>query len=246
MGDEVEIAQESVAGSSPAERAGFRQKIASLDERYGIFRLAKFAIATGTGFLIAEAILTFGLFRLYGEFSAPSNAYSSLTFLTVDITALALGVAVSFFLNERFTLKVSDNNNNRHPAGNSSRIHMRLLKFEAVNAMGNVTIILVQLALFFTLSLTPVVGNMIGAIVSYPVTYLVSMHFVWGSATGPLAGFQQTLRRTREPQKAGPLHQSHPLTEITVFVALFVISRMHWPRKNTRGHKGNGTRHHRG
>jgi putative flippase GtrA len=226
MGDEVEIAQESVAKSSPAERAGFRQKIVSLDERYGIFKLAKFAVATGTGFLIAEAILTLGLFSLYGQFSAPSNAYSSLTFLAVDIAALAIGVAVSFFLNERFTLRVSDDDDNsRHPAGASSRIHIRLLKFEAVNAMGNVTIMLVQLALLFMLSITPVVGNMIGAIVSYPVTYLVSMHFVWGSGAGRLTGFQQTLRRSQELQKAVPLHQSPPLTEITVFVALFVISR---------------------
>lgn len=46
--------------------------------------------------------------------------------------------------------------------------------------MGNVITVLVQLMLLAMISLSPVFGNIIGAIVSYPLTYIVSMHFVWG------------------------------------------------------------------
>ncbi|MDA4115619.1 MAG: hypothetical protein OK442_03570 [Thaumarchaeota archaeon] len=46
--------------------------------------------------------------------------------------------------------------------------------------MGNVLIVAVQLTLLATISLSPVFGSVVGAVVSYPVTYAVSMHFVWG------------------------------------------------------------------
>ncbi|MDA4118038.1 MAG: hypothetical protein OK455_06815, partial [Thaumarchaeota archaeon] len=77
-----------------------------MDERYGVFKFAKFAIASGIGFLLAEGILTLGVLRLYGKLSAPSDAYASPTFLAIDVAALALGVAASFFLNEHFTVHV--------------------------------------------------------------------------------------------------------------------------------------------
>ncbi|MDA4118039.1 MAG: hypothetical protein OK455_06820, partial [Thaumarchaeota archaeon] len=68
----------------------------------------------------------------------------------------------------------------------------RLLKFEGANAMGNATILGVQFALLVTLSVTPMIGNIVGAIVSYPVTYLVSMHFVWRHTSGGSKGNDET------------------------------------------------------
>ena len=165
---------------SPSKETGLKAMLLALDERYGLFKLTRFAIATGIGFLIAEVMIALGLFELYGRFTAPSNAYSSAVFLSIDVAALALGVAASFFLNERFTVDVGQIKKD----GATNSLPARLLKFEGVNAMGNLTILVVQFILFWTVSLTPVIGNIVGAIVSYPVTYLISMHFVWGRAPG--------------------------------------------------------------
>jgi putative flippase GtrA len=172
--------------SRPAR--AIRQKLIDLDERYGVFKLAKFAIASAIGFLLAEGILTLSVLRLYGKLSAPSDAYASPTFLAIDVAALALGVAASFFLNEQYTVHVQRTPND----GASNSLPFRLLKFEGVNAMGNVTILGVQLALLVTLSVTPVIGNIVGALVSYPVTYLVSMHFVWRRTSGGSKGNDET------------------------------------------------------
>ncbi|HVB12096.1 MAG TPA: hypothetical protein VNE86_03110, partial [Nitrososphaerales archaeon] len=57
---------------------------------------------------------------------------------------------------------------------------VRWYKYQLAALLGNVVIVLVQLALLATISLSPVIGNVIGAVVSYPVTYFVSMRFVWG------------------------------------------------------------------
>jgi putative flippase GtrA len=55
----------------------------------------------------------------------------------------------------------------------------RVLRFEGVNAVGNAVVIVVQFALLAALSLSPLIGNVVGAIVSYPITYLISLRFVW-------------------------------------------------------------------
>jgi putative flippase GtrA len=205
-------------GQTPAQ-GGVREKIATLDRRFGIFKLAKFAIAAGSGFLLGEAIITLSVWRLYGSLTAPRNAYSSPDFLTIDVSALALGVALSFFLNERFTVR-----DQQRPQGGSNSLPFRLLKFEGVNALGNATIIAVQFALLATLSVTPSIGNIIGAIVSYPVTYLMSMHFIWQNAkNGPKEN--HLVQRTRErTKKVGPV--SPPLGAVVILVALYVASQL--------------------
>lgn len=162
------------AGVRPARDVGLKGEIRKLDEKYHVLKVARFAAASGIGFLIAEGIITVGVLSLFGRLTAPSDAYASPLFLAVDVSALALGVCASFFLNERFTVDTGR-------AGRSRSLPVRLLKFEGVNAMGNLTIIAVQFALLLTLSLSPVIGNIVGAIVSYPVTYLISMRFVWST-----------------------------------------------------------------
>jgi len=216
--------------SSHSEATGIRQKVISLDKKYGVFKLAKFAIASGSGFLLAEGILTLGVLRLYGKLSAPGDAYSSPMFLALDVSALALGVALSFFLNERYTVHAQRVRN-----GSSSILPVRLLKFEGVNAMGNATIIAVQFVLLTTLTITPVIGNVIGAIVSYPVTYLISMHFVWkGEGSGPAA--KRPAHHRNQPQKkGGPLA---PPVKATVFlVSLYVLSRALGRRERLQAHR---------
>lgn len=200
-----------------SETGGIRQKIISLDRKYGVFKLAKFAIASGTGFLLAQGILTLGVLRLYGKFSAPGDAYSSPAFLALDVAALASGVALSFFLNEHYTVRVQRTRKD----GGSSGLPVRLLKFEGVNAMGNLTIIAVQFALLATLSITPLIGNVAGAIVSYPVTYLISMRFVWKSPGHDPAGRSPTHHAHNSQKKGGPL----PAVAAVIFlVSLYALS----------------------
>jgi len=164
-----------IAEDSRSETNGIRKRIISLDKKYGVFQLAKFGIASATGFLVAEAILTLGALLQYGKVSVPGAALFSPTFSAVDIGALAFGVFIAFLMNERFTVRVRPT----HKRGRSNSRAARLLKFEGVNAVGNAVVIGVQLALLVTLSISPVVGNVVGAIVSYPITYLISMRFVW-------------------------------------------------------------------
>ncbi|HVC27457.1 MAG TPA: GtrA family protein [Nitrososphaerales archaeon] len=203
----------SAEGPQPGH-GGIRGKITDLDKKYNVFKLAKFAIAAGTGFLLSEGILTLGVLLLYGKLSAPSGAYSSPAFLALDVAALGLGVALSLFLNERITVKV-------HPTHGS--LPSRLLKFEGVNALGNATIIGVQFALFAALSLTPVIGNVIGAVVSYPVTYLISMRFVWKPVDDAPAK-SLAHHRHQSSKKGGPLPP--PVAAVVFLVSLYAVGKI--------------------
>jgi GtrA-like protein len=208
-----------------------KQKIMGLDERYHVFKLAKFAIASGTGFLVSEALLALGLLGLYGKLSAPKDAYSSPTFLVLDIGVLAFGVFVAFILNERFTVQVHQTRKNGKSRGRPAR----LLKFEGVNAMGNAVSIGVQFVLLAMLSVEPVVGSVVGAIVSYPVTYLISMRFVWTpTASGP-AGKSLMHHRDQQPKRGGPL--SPPVKAIVFLVSLYVVSRALGRRERLQAHR---------
>jgi putative flippase GtrA len=210
----------NVAEDPPPAQGGIRQKIVGLDEKYHVFKLAKFAAASGTGFLLAEGLLTLGVLLLYGKLSAPGDAYSSPKFLAFDIAALASGVALSFFLNERLTVRAQQ----AHKNGGSSSLLVRLLKFEGVNAMGNATILGVQFALLAALSITPVIGNVVGAIVSYPVTYLISMHFVWKPAPGSHMERNVTQHRKTSPKRGGPL--APPLAGMVFLALLYVLGQV--------------------
>jgi putative flippase GtrA len=201
---------------SPDQGGGLKGRAKRLDQKYGIFKIAKFAIASGTGFLIAEGIITLGVLSLYHRLTPPGSAYSSPAFLAIDVSALALGVAASFFLNEHFTVGASS-----RPEGSGS-LPIRLLKFEGVNAMGNLTIIVVQFALLLTFSLSPVIGNIVGAIVSYPITYVISMHFVWGSGSSRLDEKVPSARKRRPSDTSSSPRL--PLLAIASLGALYLAS----------------------
>jgi putative flippase GtrA len=147
-----------------------------MERKYGAFRIAAFAIASGTGFLITELILVLGVIVFYHTAKVPSVAYASPTLLGLNALAFGIGVSVAFVINERVTVR-----------GKAEEIRkgrnnwfVRLGKYQLASLLGNIIIILIQLVLLATVSLSPIIGNIIGAIVSYPVTYVVAMHFVWG------------------------------------------------------------------
>ena len=134
-------------------------------------RAVKFALASGIGFLIAEAILILGVLELYHTTRVPAITSSSLAILGLDALALGVGVTAAFVINERVTVR-------GRGEGRASWL-VRWGKYQLAALMGNVLIVVVQLALLATVSLSPVFGSVMGAVVSYPVTYAVSMYFVW-------------------------------------------------------------------
>ena len=138
------------------------------------FRIAKFAVASAVGFLIAEAILILGVIEFYHTTEVPSLSYSSPALLGLDALALGIGVTAAFVINERVTVK-----GHRWEGAGAASWLVRLFKYQLSSLLGNVLIVGVQLALLATVALSPVLGSVVGAVVSYPVTYAVSMRFVW-------------------------------------------------------------------
>ncbi|MDH2901301.1 MAG: GtrA family protein [archaeon] len=161
--------------SSSGKEKTSRERFLELDERYGIFRAAKFGVAGAIGFVVAEVIIVIGLYALYGKANVPSAIYSSHVLLALNIVAFVIGVTVGFFVNERITVR----NQGEQKIGGARNVAIRLLKFQGVYAIGNAITIGVQLALLEALSLSPAIGNVIGAIVAFPVSYFVSMRVVW-------------------------------------------------------------------
>jgi len=150
------------------------ERVKELERKYHFFRLAQFGIAGIVGFLVLEAILVAGLYAMYGNANIPSNLASSTGLLSLDIFASVVGVVVGFFVNERTTVKTVG-----RPQKGWKETLVRLGKFEGVYALGSAITIAVQLALLAWMSLSPAVGNIVGAIAAYPVSYFISMRFVW-------------------------------------------------------------------
>ena len=151
------------------------EKLKELGKKYGIYRATQFGIAGVIGFLVLEGVLILGLYSIYGEANLPSNLYSSPPLLGLDVFASVVGVTVGFFVNERTTARgvaITKSRGRRSTA-------FRLAKFQGVYVVGNAITIGVQLALLATLSVSPALGNVIGAIVAYPPSYLISMRVVW-------------------------------------------------------------------
>jgi putative flippase GtrA len=191
-----------------------------LDKKYHVFTLAKFGIASVIGFLVAELLLTLGAFLLFRKWSPPSDAYSSPAFLALDVGVLAFGVFVAFLINERFTVKVQPASQN----GASKSRAARLMKFEGVNAVGNAAVIVVQFVLFATLSVAPVVGSVIGSVAAYPITYLISMRFVWSPAARVPVDKSLTSHGYQPPKKGGPL--ATPIAAIVFLVSLYALGQV--------------------
>ena len=149
---------------------GVRERIKRLDGRYGILRAIKFGIASIVGFLVAEAILSVGVLLIYGKAAVPSGDYSSVQLIALNVAALVIGVTIGFFVNESTTVKRSKR---------AGRMVIRLLKFQLSSLGGNAIMLGVELALLALLGVSPIFGNIVGAVVSFPFTYFVSMKLVW-------------------------------------------------------------------
>lgn len=139
--------------------------------RSAFLRVVKFGIATGLGFLIAEAILVVGVYELYGDMQVPGLS-SSPTILALDALSLGVGSTLAFVINEWATVR-------KHESRTTASWPVRWLKYQFAKLLGNILIVVIQFILLATVALSPVYGSIVGAILSYPVTYAVSMVFVW-------------------------------------------------------------------
>ncbi len=151
------------------------EKIKDLNSKYGIFKAAEFGIAGAVGFLVAELLIISGLYALYGRANVSSSLSSSPTLISLNIFAFVIGVSVGFFVNEKTTVRSIA----RQEKKGIKNTMIRLGKFQGVYALGNAITIGVQLALLAILALSPAIGNIIGAILAFPVSYFISMRIVW-------------------------------------------------------------------
>jgi putative flippase GtrA len=143
---------------------------------YAIFHVAKYGIAVATGFLVTEAILTVGVYLIYHSFTVPSIDSFSPTLLELNALAFGIGVSVAFFLNEKITA------GDVHKRGNTI---VRLLKFQLISLAGNLVTVGVQLALLRIFGVPPTLGNIVGALLAFPISYFVSMKLVWRLKASP-------------------------------------------------------------
>ena len=153
--------------------------IAGVDQKYGVFRMAKFGMAQLIGFFIAEGVLALSLMLHYHSFWVPQDSYSSPLLIGLNLLAFVVGVAAAFCINERVNIRVQA----RAAQGGVSGVFFRFLKYQAVNGAGKPIILVVELALLALLGVSPVLGLIVGAMICYPVMYLASMRFVWQSHT---------------------------------------------------------------
>jgi len=131
-----------------------------------LLRFGKYALANISGGIVSEAILSIGLLLTYGSLMIQGSEYLSPALIGLNVLAQAAGIAFAFFLNERVTLSSPKESLRRGSIG-------RLLGFEGVNAGGASFGILIQLLLLRTLQLSPARGNIVGALLAIPVTYLI-------------------------------------------------------------------------
>ena len=116
---------------TPAKRSD------GLERRYGIFRIVKFAIASGAGFLIAEAILILGVVEFFHTTKVPGLATSSPDLLALDALALGIGVTAAFIINERVTVRGQGEERKR---GRANWL-VRLIRYQLASLLGNVIIV---------------------------------------------------------------------------------------------------------
>jgi putative flippase GtrA len=159
-----------------------RRKENELREKLRFPVVGKFAMVSGIGFLVSEAILTVEVLAFYHTTKVPNIASTSVMILGLDVVAFGVGVTVAFFLNERITATVP----REHMTKGGKSVLFRWAKYQLVAILGNAILIGIQLTLLGEFSVSPLAGTIIGAAISFPVSYIVSMRFVWG--VHPLGG----------------------------------------------------------
>jgi putative flippase GtrA len=150
------------------------REVGKIETKYPVVKTFRFAIAGVIGFGVTEVVLAVGLLIRYGKLGVPQASFSSLELLGMDVVALVIGVTASFLINEKITVRVP-----RVGASGLKDKLRRFVKFQAVSGIGNTGIVVVQLSLLTVLALSPILGSVVGAVVTYPIVYFISIKYVW-------------------------------------------------------------------
>ncbi len=128
-----------------------------------LIRGSKFSVVSVVSFGIEEAILAGGLYGFGFKYIIP-----------VNIAAVFFSVAFGFLANEWWTVR-----HEGYHGGALWGLVARLLKFEIIYAAGSAIGIIVQLLIYYNFGINPVIANIAGALVAYPVNYVISLLYVW-------------------------------------------------------------------
>ncbi len=139
------------------------------------FRVAKFATGSGIGFLDSEIVLALGTYLLYRQLSPPRGAFFSPLFIAINVIAFVVGVTVAFFINESLIAR----GEGRKISYSFRSVLVRLGKFQLIFLAGNLVMVAVELILLKSFGFPAELGLILGAIVSFPISYFFSMNFIW-------------------------------------------------------------------
>ena len=132
--------------------------------RNNFLRSVKYSISGFVGFLTLELLTLMGLVSI-------GSGYLIL----IDFYSFFFAILVEFILNEHWTTRKEGN----HGGGKAGFLY-RLLRFELLNVLGNLVTFGVEFSLFRFFNLNPLIGNLIGSGLAFPVNYYLQMKNVWG------------------------------------------------------------------
>ncbi len=141
--------------------------------RYLDLKIVEFAMAAGAGFLLNLVVLSLGLIVIFHSSIVSRAGDPSPAVLGLDVLALCAGDTLAFTINESLTVR------GRVEGKGAVSWLARWGRYQMAAWMGNAIITVVQLASLLAFALAPASGSILGAVVSYPITYFVSMRFVW-------------------------------------------------------------------
>lgn len=126
-------------------------------------RFAKFLSTGFVAFLFSELVIYLG-----------TELFTTRFLVETDLVAAVTSIVLGFFLNDLWTTRHAG----YHPRGVLITA-VRLVMYEVIYAIGNVISYSIQLALFYYLTVNPLLGNLVGAVVATPVNYVITMKLVW-------------------------------------------------------------------
>lgn len=127
-----------------------------------LHRSIRYSLSGYVGFAVVEA-MTYLLFN-----------FLHLHNLLAVSPAFLVGIAVEFIFDEFWTTK----NQGVHEGSLLGLLH-RLSKFELLNLLGTAVAIATQYILFLEFGLEPLLGNIAGSALAFPVNYVIQMRITW-------------------------------------------------------------------
>ena len=153
--------------------AGVEKEVTKFETRYPVVKTFRFAIAGALGFGVTEVVLTIGPPPHLREAERSSREFF-LGRTPQPGCPVARDRRLRFLPHQR-------TDNGQRP-GSCDRVEeqvSRFLKFQAVSGVGNTGIVVVQLLLLSALEVSPLLGTVVGAVVTYPIVYFISIKYVW-------------------------------------------------------------------